>query len=822
MLKKAFIAFCFFSAIFKIYSQAPAGNFYGIVVPVIDSLSKKPISLAAVEVKNAGTGKLTEGGLTDSTGKTFIRLTAAGFYEVVVTAVGYSTKSAGIFRISDSMPVIKINPVSLTLHTLDVVRINVDAPIIENKVDRLVYNASQDISSKGGTATDLFRKVPMVEVDPDGNISIRGSQNIRVLINGKPSAMMAGNIRDAIRAIPADQIERIEVITNPSARYDAEGTAGLINIVLKESKIKGVTGGGHSGFGNRSGNLGFRVAVNQGKTSYNFRLGGYFWRNVGAGMMNRYNDVDSLTYHLRQSSDNNTIGGGPFAGFGIDHEINKKNSLSFSGTLRGNFNLNKSSWKAESGINELPLNYLYSRSTDNVNFNLGYDFGLDYRRLYNKKQRELSVSALWSGTSQRTDYTSSEKNNTETETYREKSLNDGFNREMTIQLDFIEPIGKKNIFETGIKAINRHVTSDYHFDSLDISKNEFQSIQSRNNNFYYDQNVAGGYVQNTFQVNKDYSVRTGLRYEYTTYGGGRLDSNSTFTGQPYGSLIPFVNINRRIGFAGFARFSYTRRIQRPGMFYLNPYTNFSDPRNISTGNPYLRAELGNNFELSAGKYGKKGGGSVSAYARSVNNAIETVRFVDSNGVYNTTYGNVGENLTTGADINVNFKGKQYMINFNGGLGYVQIGSNQSSGTTAGLKTTGLTYSAGLWGNYKFLKNWTVEAFARFNAPAFSLQGRATSWYFHTVGVKRRFKNDKGGIGIGVDNPFTPRVYYTTSQKGTDFTFTDRKEINMLGVRVNLDYRFGKIETEMPQKKATKGVKNDDVKQGEGGGQNGGT
>lgn len=823
MLRKALLA-SFFLPLFA-YAQMQPGfvsdKKYGLVVIVKDSLSQKPIQLAAIEIRDISNGKLTEGGLTDTTGKVFLRFSNPGTYIAMITAVGYNTKNSMPFSLSDSMPFFRLPAVNLSLHTLETINIRAEGPIIENKVDRLVYNAAQDVSSKGGTATDLFRKVPMVEVDPDGNISIRGNQNIRVLVNGKPSAMMSGSIRDALRSIPADQIERVEVITNPSAKYDAEGTAGIINIVLKESKMKGVTGGMHSGFGNRSGNLGFRIAVNRGKTSYNLRLGGHFWRNVGAGLMNRYNDIDSLTFHLKQSSHNNTIGGGPFAGFGIDHEFNKKNSISLTGTLRGSFNVTKSDWDTESGIEGTALNYLYSRSTDNLNFNLGYDFGLDYRKLFKKAQRELSFSALWSGTTQRTDYTASEKDAYDRETYLEKSLNNGFNRELTLQADFTEPINKKQILEAGIKGILRHVTSDYHFDSFSFSSKEYRNIQSRNNNFYYDQNVAGAYLQNTWQINQNYGLRLGLRYEYTTYGGGRLDSVLDFKGRPYGSLIPFLNLNRKFGYAGFLRFSYSRRIQRPGMFYLNPYTNFSDPRNITTGNPYLRAELGDNFEISAGKYGKKGGGSVSGYLRKVNNAIETIRLVDSSGVYRTTYGNVGENLVTGADVNLNLKGTNYMINFNGGLGYVNISSNQKVGTTAGLITRGITYSAGLWGNYKFLKNWTVEAFARFNAPVFSLQGRATSWYFHTVGVKRRFKNDKGGIGLGIDNPFTPHVYYTTSQSGNDFRFNDRKEINMLGVRINFDYRFGKVEFEQAPKKQGK-IKNDDIKQGDGGSQNGGT
>lgn len=803
-------------------AQMPAGmsgapQFYAVMAAVADSSTGAPVTLASVELKQVAGGKVVDGGLTDSTGRIFIRIAQPGDYYLEVTAVGYTAKKTAPFTLSDSSRMVRLGRILLSVPSVGVVDIKVEGPLIENKVDRLVYNASQDISSKGGSATDLLRKVPMVEVDLDGNVSIRGSQNIRVLINGRPSGMMSGSVRDALRTIPADQIERVEVITNPSVKYDAEGTAGIINIVMKESKAKGITGGLHAGAGNRSGNLGARVSVVNGKLTYNVRMGGHFWRNVGAGFTDRVNRLDTQWLQLKQESNNRLIGAGPMAGFGVDYQIDKLQSLSFNATVRGNISDTRNDWETSTGLEGAPLAFIYGRDAHTTAVTLGYDATLDYRRNFKKKKdRELGISAMFNGNTQTTDYTASQVNAARIDNYREKSENIGLNREYTLQVDFTEPIHKKLLWESGIKGILRHVTSDYHFDSFNFSNQEYRTITARNNNFYYDQTVSGGYSQFTWQLDQKTSFRAGGRYEFTTFGGGRQDSGIAFTGKPYGNFIPFLNINRIVGKAGFARLSYTRRLQRPSLFYLNPYTNYSDPRNITTGSPYLSAEVAENIEFTGGKYGKGGGGSVTAYARFINNAIETIRQVDSFGVYRTTYGNVGENMTTGADVNFNLKGKLYMINFNGGLGFVSIRSNQQTGVTAGLKTTGMTYSAGLWGNYKFHKFWTVEAFARFNAPAFSLQGRATSWYFHTIGIKRRFKSDKGGIGLGVDNPFTPHVYYNTFQQGNDFKFTDKREVNMLGLRINFDYRFGKVEFEQPQKQR-KGIKNDDLKPGDGGG-----
>jgi ferric enterobactin receptor len=827
-MTRLFILICFLYYSIGLKAQYPGAptsggaSVYMVVAQVSDSITKKPITAAEAELVNSINNKVVDGLLTDSTGRLFFKTNLSGLYKVNITAVGYGSFHSSVFQLNDSAKMFRLGSVLLSRHilTIGTVEITADAPIIENKVDRLVYNASSDISSKGGSATDLLRKVPMVDVDPDGNVSIRGNSNIRVLVNGKPSGIFASSIKDALRTIPSDQIDKVEVLTNPGAKYDAEGTAGIINIILKVSKVKGTNGSVNMGGGNRSGNLGANVSIQNGKNNINVRMGGYFWRNVGSGTTNRENTVDTITNLLLQKSENHVWGSGPYASLGIDHTFNKFNSLSVTGTLRGNVNSSKSDWVTSTGISTLPLNFLYGRNSNNFGLTLGYDVNADYRKIFRKPEREWGASFLFNGNTQNSNYDAIQTNKYGPPTYKERSHNIGLNREYTLQSDYSDKITKKLLMENGVKAILRRVSSDYTFDSFNFVNNEYSTITQRNNKFYYNQRVAGAYTQFTYFVNQVLSIRAGGRYEFTTFGGGRLDSNLKFTGKPYGNFIPYFNINRKFGYTGFLRATYSQRLQRPSLFYLNPYTNYSDPRNLTTGNPYLKAEISNNVEISFGKYTSKGGISFNVYQKRLHNAIETIRHVDSAGIYRTTYGNVGKNVTTGTDMNLSLKGKTWMINLNAGLGYVDIRSTQKIGFVAGLHTTGFTYSAGLFGNYKFAKYWMVEAFARFNAPNYSLQGKSTSWYFHTIGVKRRFNKDKGGIGIGVDNPFTAHVYYTTQQKGSDFSFVDKRQVNMLGIRFNFDYRFGKIEFEQPPK-PKKGIKNDDLKQGDGQGGQGG-
>ncbi|MBM3939102.1 MAG: TonB-dependent receptor, partial [Sphingomonadales bacterium] len=249
-----------------------------VVGKVVDSASNKALNLVVIDLVKLEVKGAVEGGLTDTLGNFKLALKSGfGRYVLKLTALGYP-----VLEIADTLlltpekwrfdcGVISMTGLVGEVEKMQGAEIRVSGPVIENKIDRLVYNAGQDITAKGGSASDLLAKVPMVEVDMDGNVSIRGSRNLRVLINGRPSGMMAGSVSDALRSLPADGIDKIEVITNPSAKYDAEGTAGIINIILKQVKLKGKTGNVSSGLGTRSANLSSDVSIQNGTTNFTVR-----------------------------------------------------------------------------------------------------------------------------------------------------------------------------------------------------------------------------------------------------------------------------------------------------------------------------------------------------------------------------------------------------------------------------------------------------------------------------------------------------------------------------------------------------------------------
>jgi ferric enterobactin receptor len=443
------------------------------------------------------------------------------------------------------------------------------------------------------------------------------------------------------------------------------------------------------------------------------------------------------------------------------------------------------------------------------------DVNLDYRKTFDKVGREFGISAQYSGSQDNTDYHFTRFTETQIETRKEQSLNIGKNNEISIQIDYTEPLHSKLLWETGLKTTLRSVISNYHYDSFNFLQSNYESISARNNQFDYYQNILAFYSQFTWNMSSKFSIKSGLRHESTQFGGVvYYPLKETYTGQPYQNFIPYINLNRVIGKAGFVRMTYTKRIQRPSLFYLNPYTNFIDPLNITTGNPRLNAEVSNNFEVSTGNYGQIGGWGVNVYHRRIGDAIETMRYVGEDKVYRTTYGNIGINYTSGFDVNMNYKGKwrgnDWTLTFNGGLGWVDIRSGIDTGYLKGARNTGLTYNAGTKLSVKITKEWQAELWGRFNAPTYTLQGYTTNWFFHMLGVKRRFKNDKGGLGFGLDNPFIPRMDFITRASGKDFSYNNVQRLNMWGVRVNFDYKFGSLTIEKP-KPVNRKLQNDDLK-----------
>ncbi|MBK9272587.1 MAG: TonB-dependent receptor [Saprospiraceae bacterium] len=786
---------------------------------VIDSLTNLPVEFATVVLREALEHKEVDGAFTDEKGNFKFKELKNAKYEIAISFIGYESKIIGVFKINKDqteheLGKILISPVS---KVLEEVTITGQKELVENKIDRIVYNAERDVTTQGGNAADVLRRTPLLTVDMEGNVSLQGSSNVTVFINGKPSSIMAASVKDALKMIPADVIQKVEVITQPGAKYDAEGTAGIINIVTKSKKIQGVSGGFNASAGTRSNFLGSNVSIRMGKLGITGNLGGHLWRGNGRTDNTRENLIFPDTLFLTQTGRSSNLGGGMFAQGALDYDLTEKDNFTFSVRTPIGLFANQMDLTTSSGINTNVLPFSFRRESDNLNRNLGADFSLDYKHSFDKdSDKEFSTSAQYSINNRISRYLADQYDINNILNYREEGPNQSVNKEIIVAVDYLHPLKKDFNFETGAKTILRNVTSDIFYDTFNLESQVFQRDLRRDNFFEYIQNVGAAYTQITFPIVKNLSGRVGVRYEHT-FIEGLVQEGSDFKNN-YGTWIPNGLLSYKINSATSVKGSYTRRIQRPGMFYLNPYVNFNDPTNISYGNPELLPELTESFELSGGYSKNYNSLNVNIYHKTTNNLIDNYRFVDSLGVTNATYNNLATGYSTGVSVNGGImKLGKIILNSTMNLFYQKIESERF----VGVRNDAINFNINGFANVNITPTWSITLFGFYQAPRLTTQGKQATWFVYNLGARKEMWKKKGAISFGVDNPFHKWMKMNASFVSPEFSFISENRIEGWGIRASVEYRFGKMEFGAPAKKKRKGSLNDDLKQGDGDGAGGG-
>ena len=780
---------------------------------------KKPVEFATVALISQSSGKPVDGAITDEKGRFTINRIAAGQYKVTVSFLGYATKTVDQVTISGNKNEVSLGTVSLQSDTkaLKEVAITGEKPLVEDKVDRMVYNAEKDITNVGGTAGDVLKKVPGLTVDLEGNVQLRGSSNIRVLINNKPSSIMATSIADALKQIPSDQIKTVEVITSPSARYDAEGTAGIINIVLKKNGLQGINGNANASYGTRNSNVGGNVNFRKNQFGLNTSLGHNWNNNPGRNTAETTYEGNPGLDRLSQRMTGKRVGSFDFVQLGADYDLNKKNNIAAGIRFQSGDLAFKTTQTSEQYLNGV-IRDRNTRANNNAFEVSNYDLNLDYTKTFDKQGQELTFLGLLSR--------SNRDNHNFADVYgqdmqlkqREKNLNDAFNEEITFQTDYTHPLKTSHILEVGAKAILRTANSDFRFSLADPASAPYILQPRRSDEFTYDQNVVASYASYGFSLDKKYNFKVGGRYEHTAIDGNFV-SSGTAVKQDYDNLIPSIAVSRTLKNNQTVKLNYTRRIQRPQLFYLNPFVNNMDTFNIQRGNPKLAAELTDAYELSYSTFFKSGTSlNASLYWRQTNNSIQSFTLPLDNGVNETTFGNIGRNASYGMSLfgNTKFLSKGN-VSGNVNFYYVDLESKQLQAANSSLM-----YNANLNVSYAFAKGLSAQMFGMFNSPRVTLQGQSSSWTYYNLALKKEILKKKGSISAGVDNPFSETLKQRNTFK------TDKSEQNLISsqqestlyvytrqVRVSLNYQFGKMDFKSAPRRKKK-ISNDDAKQGEGG------
>ncbi|MBT9392528.1 TonB-dependent receptor [Hymenobacter sp. NST-14] len=797
--------------------QAGTGRITGTI---LDEATRQPVPYATVVLLSPATGKPVDGTSADDNGKFTIPRVAAGTYTVQVSFIGYKTVDKPGVVMTDAGNTVNLGTISVasSAQALKEVRVEGQRALVEEKVDRTVYNAEKDETTRGGDATDVLRRVPMLSVDLDGNVSLRGSQNIRVLINNRPSTISASSIADALKQIPADQIKTVEVITSPSAKYDAEGSGGIINIVTKQNNLQGFTLDMRASGGLRSGNLGLNAAYRVGKMGFSLGGGGRAMYNSPGSFRN-----DQLTYRLLSATDptdrelasrtlqqadtrqNNVFGRYTL---GWDYDINKHNFLSASVQLglRNGTNYQddlRTQTTFYGGPVETFTNSL--RDVKVLDNSTTVDATLNYTHNFEKPRQEFSVLGQYSRNVRTNNFTNDIREGLNAGDFI-RNINDSYNEEVTLQADYVTPIQENQMLEIGAKDIVRRVNSDY----TTLRNGQPQVGQGLSNVFTYDQNVAAAYAAYTLNFLKNYTFKPGLRYEYTSISADFQQEGSASI-PSYGVLVPSVNLSRKLANGNLLKAAYNRRIQRPSLQFLNPNRQAANPLNVTIGNPELDPEFTNNYELAYNTFIKQTSLSFSTFVRNTTGSIQPVRTPSGDTII-TNYDNIGTENAYGGSVsaNVNISKK---FSLSGGTDvYYAVLDNNSANPIFAASNSGWVASGRLIASYTFDSGWGFQSFAFYRGRQVQLQGYQGGFGIYSLSLKKDFAEKRGSFGIGADNFFTPSLKIRSNINSAAFEQNSVNDLRRIGFRVNLSYRLGKLTTEQPRRRR-RAISNDDLKEG---------
>jgi len=795
---------------------------------IIEKKTNAPIPYASVALVDSENKKTIAGAVADLNGDFTITGVPVGKYFLQTSYMGFSATESNPILVNGDKSVINLGEIALEEVAVNLKEVTVQGQrsLIEERVDRTIYNAENDRTTIGGDATDVLRRVPMLSVDLDGNVSMRGSSNILVLINGRQSAIVASNIADALKQIPAEEIKTVEVITSPSAKYDAEGTGGVINIITKKNNLKGASLNINSSVGLRGSNLGLNASLKRGKMAWTLGGFGRAGYNINGSFENNQtlkNLNGETSAVIKQTAETrNRMMFGRY-NLGWDYEIDKKNFMTASVSFGLRDMVNRQNGLLTETSSSTALLSAVLRDVEVFNLSNNVDINYNYTRNFSKPQQEFSISALYSRNNRTNDFQNKIYNGSFSEVMRRiKNENRGINEEFTLQLDYVTPLGngKNKILEYGAKNINRLVTSDFAFFTAEGATGQFtpSTNNSLSNEFIYNQNVTSAYSSFTMSLPKSYSLKAGLRYEYTAISADFRDSD---TGQgveipSYGTLIPSINFSKKLDNGNMLKTAYNRRIQRPSIQFLNPNIEAANPLQITQGNPILDPEMTDNYELSYSTFIKGSSINLTSFFRNTTGSIQPVRTVQGNDIIFTTFENIGTEKAVGLNLstNINISGK---FSINGGIdSYYAMLDNGLNGIYA-ASNTGYVFSGRLFGNYTLPKDWQIQAFSFARGRTVQLQGTAGGFGVYGLNLNKQFNERKGSIGFGAEN-FVTKEFIIRNKLNTPFINQESVVgLRNMNFKVNFTYRIGKMSMESPTRRRRRGVSNEDLKEGGEGG-----
>ncbi len=770
---------------------------------IIEKSTKLPLEYATVTFKNSRNPKLIFGGITDNKGEYSVEV-VAGTYDITFEFISFKPTLVKQKQLTEST-----NLGTTTLDEdatqLNEVVVRAEKSTVEIKLDKKVYNVGQDMIVKGGTASDVLDNVPSVTVDADGNVALRGNDNVKILIDGRPSNAI--NITDALKSIPADALDKVEVITNPSARYNAEGGGGIINIVLKKGKNQGLNGTviASSGYPQTYGLTG---TINYKTKEFNlFTTQGYNYRNSpgNAYTDSRYLNADNSTKDfMHENRDTERLNKSYNATIGVDWFLDKSTTWTNALNYRRSTGDNRDDvWQ-----NYYDINHDFTSSINRINNedtkSQNVEFTTNITKNFKKEGHKLTIDGSFSSNIDKSLATINEISSVNPALHIDGTINNQTQSRNSIQADYVLPVGKGGQFEAGYRGDFSKNLTDYAVERDGVIQPNYT------NTLEYKEKVNALYTQYGFKINK-FSTLLGLRWEDSDIDVNQL-ATSDFTNKRYNNFFPSAFFTYEINDKSSASISYSRRIQRPRGRQLNPFNNLSSNVNIMVGNPDLNPAYTDAVDLGYMKRWNKLTFNTSLYGNKTTSVFQQVRIQtgtlpDGTAVITTKPINLSTEYRSGFEFTFNYTPyKWWRLNSNFNLFYVKTQGNYAYTDPSNnpivqnfdFETTSwftrLTSKITL--PYKI--DWQTNM--TYNGEQKNRQGKTAGNFSMNMALSKDILKDKGTIALNVNDVFN-------SRKRIQDTFLDQTvdshsemQWRVRSVNLSFTYRFNVQKSDREKEK----------------------
>lgn len=803
-----FCAFIFCA--FRVNAQEP-GKISGKVT------DKESVSLEAdVRLMKQNDSVIVSGAKCDVSGAFTIDNIPYGTYKIEISFIGYRNLTVNNITLSASSSARQFDTLKLnkTEFTTDEIDVESEKGLVQFSADKKIFNVDQSALNKGGTALDVLKKTPLVDVDLNDNVTLRGSQNVKILIDDKPSRY------SSLKQVPADGIERIELITNPPAKYEAEGVTGIINIVMKKTDRLGFTGSVNGG-----GNYADRVS-GWGGVDINLKKKKLtVFSNIYSGNWDNIFSYSNNTDYFNQPSSLVNTGKGKNHGYwiwgqgGVEYELATGKAIGFEASVgTGQWfnsdnslsqNLNTSGALTSYFDQASDRNGMWENLTGSLYFNNKLnDEGREWTGdiTFSRNRNEMKFGLL----KQDYDSLSNPSNNTPL-SQRDTTMIKSYN--LNVQSDYTHPLSKVSKLEGGYKGTFRVNDNNFDSDTLNYTLNNYVTNDATQNHFKLNEYINAVYGMFSSSIG-DFSYKFGLRVEQTNTKGELLTNSESFK-QNYFDLFPSINLSQKIGTANQLQLSYSRRITRPNIWRMNPFVRKFSPRSIMVGNPELKPEYSDSYELSFMFSSNIVSITPLLFYRDNHDVISNYSYLIDSNVTVSTFKNAAGSKAYGLDLLLSSRALSW-LNLNGTFSFYNTKFDSDPTLTDYAAEEGFSWKANVRSTFTFTDLFSLELYYSYTGKKVNIQGTEIPTSNFDIGISKSFLKDAFTVSLKASDIFNT-TEWGQDVNTTDYSSISRNDWSSRQVSLNLSFRFGNTDEYFQKKKKVKQNSNEKSDQQDGNG-----